>query len=36
MFEKVFPKSDGEAVQGRETRAKKAPDRRCPEQSKVK
>jgi hypothetical protein len=35
-FEKVFSKSVGEAVQSREIRAKKTPDRRGPEQSKLK
>jgi hypothetical protein len=36
LFEKVFSKSVGEAVQSREIRAKKTLDRRGPEQSKVK
>jgi hypothetical protein len=32
----VFSKSVGEAVENREIRAKKMPDRRVPEQSKSK
>jgi hypothetical protein len=36
LFEEVFFKSVGEAVQSRDIRAKKRPDGRGPEQSKVK